>query len=146
MHRVLAGFDFGKSKVAAKLIHELATALGVKAITEHGRRVRFFSNVELANTKDVWPNSGRRNTLLWLYLAAILDWATRRVLAWRMSNTLTADFCVAALEEEIAHYGAPEIFNTDQSSQFMAVPLPGRSNATVSVSAWTGAAAAMTSS
>jgi putative transposase len=53
-----------------------------------------------------------------LYLAAILDWATRKVLAWRLSNTLTADFCAAALQEAIAKYGKPEIFNTDQGSQF----------------------------
>ncbi len=53
-----------------------------------------------------------------LYLTAILDWATRRVLSWRLSNTLTADFCVAALEEAITQYGCPAIFNTDQGSQF----------------------------
>jgi putative transposase len=53
-----------------------------------------------------------------LYLVAIMDWASRRVLAWRTSNTLTTDFCVAALEEAMAKYGTPEIFNTDQGSQF----------------------------
>ena len=53
-----------------------------------------------------------------MYLVAILDWATRRVLAWRLSNTLTTDFCIEALEEAIARYGRAEIFNTDQGSQF----------------------------
>ena len=53
-----------------------------------------------------------------IYLAAVMDWATRRVLAWRVSNTLTADFCVEAVEEAIARYGKPEIFNTDQGTQF----------------------------
>lgn len=53
-----------------------------------------------------------------LYLCAILDWATRKVLAWRLSNTLTTDFCTAALKEALARYGTPEIFNTDQGSQF----------------------------
>jgi putative transposase len=53
-----------------------------------------------------------------LYLCAILDWATRKVLTWRLSNTLTADFCTAALNEALARYGTPEIFNTDQGSQF----------------------------
>ena len=53
-----------------------------------------------------------------LYLAAIIDWHTRKVLAWRISNTLEADFCVEALNEAIARYGAPEIMNTDQGSQF----------------------------
>lgn len=53
-----------------------------------------------------------------LYLVAILDWASRKVLSWRLSNTMDADFCVEALEEALARYGTPEIFNTDQGSQF----------------------------
>jgi putative transposase len=53
-----------------------------------------------------------------LYLVAIIDWHSRKVLAWRLSNTLDADFCVAALEEALATYGRPEIFNTDQGCQF----------------------------
>lgn len=53
-----------------------------------------------------------------LYLAAILDWATRRVLAWRLSNTLDADFCVNALQEALVRHDPPEIFNSDQGSQF----------------------------
>jgi putative transposase len=53
-----------------------------------------------------------------LYLVAIMDWASRKVLAWRLSNTMDADFCVAALEEALARHGRPEIFNTDQGSQF----------------------------
>lgn len=60
-----------------------------------------------------------------LYLVAILDWATRRVLAWRLSNTLTTDFCVAALQEAIARYGTPEIFNTDQGCQFTSEEFTG---------------------
>jgi len=53
-----------------------------------------------------------------LYLVAIMDWATRKVLSWRLSNTLDASFCVEALNEAIAKYGKPEIMNTDQGSQF----------------------------
>jgi putative transposase len=53
-----------------------------------------------------------------MYLVAILDVASRKVLAFRLSNTLTADFCVAALEEALAKFGSPEIFNTDQGAQF----------------------------
>jgi putative transposase len=53
-----------------------------------------------------------------VYLSAVLDWATRKVLSWRLSNSLTADSCVDALEEAIMKYGAPEIMNTDQGSQF----------------------------
>jgi len=50
-----------------------------------------------------------------LYLVVIMDWVSRAVLAWRLSNTLDADFCVEALEEALSRYGRPEIFNTDQS-------------------------------
>ncbi len=53
-----------------------------------------------------------------IYLAAVLDWFTRRVLAWRVSITLEADFCIEAVEEALAKHGTPEIFNTDQGSQF----------------------------
>ena len=53
-----------------------------------------------------------------LYLVAIMDWATRKVLSWRLSNTMHADFCVEALKEAIARFGQPEIMNTDQGSQF----------------------------
>ena len=52
------------------------------------------------------------------YLMAIMDWASRRVLAWRLSNTLDVSFCVEALEEALKRYRAPEIFNSDQGSQF----------------------------
>ena len=52
------------------------------------------------------------------YLVAIMDWASRKVLAWRLSNTLDASFCVEALQEALARYGSPEIFNTDQGIQF----------------------------
>ena len=53
-----------------------------------------------------------------VYLVAIMDWASRKVLTWRVSPTLTSDFCVAALEEALDRFGTPEIFNTDQGSQF----------------------------
>jgi putative transposase len=52
------------------------------------------------------------------YLVAVMDWASRRVLSWRVSNTLDAGFCIEALEEALDRFGAPEIFNTDQGSQF----------------------------
>lgn len=55
-----------------------------------------------------------------MYLVAILDWHSRRVLSWRLSNTLETDFCVEALEEALRRHGAPEIFNTDQGAQFTA--------------------------
>jgi len=61
-----------------------------------------------------------------LYLVAIMDWATRRVLSWRLSNTMEAGFCVEALDEAIKRYGRPKIFNTDQGSQFTSDEFTGR--------------------
>ncbi len=60
-----------------------------------------------------------------LYLAAVLDWATRRVLAWRLSNSMTVDFCVEALEAAIRDHGLPTILNTDQGSQFTGTAFVG---------------------
>ena len=60
-----------------------------------------------------------------LYLVAIMDWATRKVLAWRLSNTMDADFCVDALQEALSKYGRPAIFNTDQGSQFTSAAFTG---------------------
>jgi len=54
-----------------------------------------------------------------------MDWATRKVLSWRLSNTLTSDFCTAALKEALVRYGTPEIFNTDQGSQFTSAEFTG---------------------
>ena len=53
-----------------------------------------------------------------VYLAAVVDWYSRRVLSWRLSITMTTDFCIEAVEEALAKHGTPEIFNTDQGSQF----------------------------
>jgi putative transposase len=60
-----------------------------------------------------------------VYLVAIIDWFSRRVLAWRVSITLDADFCVEALKEALARFGKPEIFNTDQGSQFTSIAFVG---------------------
>jgi putative transposase len=53
-----------------------------------------------------------------VYLVAIMDWHSRKILSWLLSNTMATDFCIDALEEAIKRYGAPEIFNTDQGAQF----------------------------
>ena len=53
-----------------------------------------------------------------MYLVAVLDWHSRKLLSWRLCNTMDAGFCVEALAEALAKYGTPEIFNTDQDSQF----------------------------
>jgi putative transposase len=60
-----------------------------------------------------------------LYFVAIIDWASRAVLAWRISNTMGTSFCLAALEDAVARFGRPEIFNTDQGSQFTSAAFTG---------------------
>lgn len=60
-----------------------------------------------------------------VYLCAVLDWASRRVLAWRLSNTLTTDFCIEAVQEAITRAGVPEVFNTDQGCQFTSLEFTG---------------------
>jgi len=60
-----------------------------------------------------------------VYLAVVMDWATRRALSWRVSNTLDSAFCVAAVEEALARYGRPAIFNTDQGAQFTSADFTG---------------------
>lgn len=60
-----------------------------------------------------------------VYLAAVMDWATRRVLSWRVSNTMEAAFCTEVLEEAIEQFGTPKIFNTDQGSQFTSSEFTG---------------------
>src|SRR5665647_2155850 len=61
-----------------------------------------------------------------LYLVAVIDWASRAVLAWRLSNTMDTRFCIEALDEALARYGKPRIFNTDQGSQFTSEAFTGR--------------------
>ena len=73
--------------------------------------------------RDWQPRSTQRRTLVVrddedALTQAIVELATRKILAWRLSNTLTADFCVDALEEALGRHGSPEIFNTDQGSHF----------------------------
>jgi putative transposase len=60
-----------------------------------------------------------------VYLAAVVDWFSRRVLAWRLSITMEVDFCLEAVEEALARHGRPEIFNTDQGSQFTRAAFTG---------------------
>ncbi len=71
-----------------------------------------------------------------VYLAAVIDWLSRRVLAWRLSITMEAAFCIEALEEALARYGRPEIFNTDQGSQFTSLAFTDvltKANVTISM-------------
>ena len=77
-------------------------------------------NLAITRPNQVWASDITYVPMArgFVYLVAIVDWFSRKVLAWRLSITLSADFCVEALEEALARHGKPEIFNTDQGSQF----------------------------
>jgi len=79
-----------------------------------------LSNLDISRANQVWAADITYIPMArgFCYLVAIMDWASRKVMAWRLSNTLDASFCVEALQEALARYGTPEIFNTDQGSQF----------------------------
>ena len=83
-----------------------------------------------------------------LYLAAVADWFSRKILAWKLSITLSADFCIEALEEALTRHGRPEIFNSDQGSQFTSAEfIKVLKNAEIAISMdGKGAQAATTSS
>ena len=119
------GFDVGRQHVAT-----LMRAMGIAAIAPKrktsiphpGHKIYpyLLRGLDITAAGHVWCADITYLPMArgFCYLVAVMDWASRRVLAWRVSNTLDADFCVDALEEALERYGIPEIFNTDQGSQF----------------------------
>jgi putative transposase len=116
--------------VGRKRVRRLMARMGLAAIyqpprttvphPEHRTYPDLLRGLRIERPDQVWCSDityipMRRG---FLYLVAVMDWATRKVLSWRLSNTLAAEFCIAALEEALARYGRPDIFNTDQGSQF----------------------------
>jgi len=116
--------------VGRKRVRRLMARMGLAAIDqqprttvphpEHRTYPDLLRGLRIERPDQVWCSDityipMRRG---FLYLVAVMDWATRKVLSWRLSNTLEAEFCIAALEEALARYGRPDIFNTDQGSQF----------------------------
>ena len=116
--------------VGRKRVRRLMARMGLAAIDqqprttvrhpEHRTYPYLLRGLRIERPDQVWCSDityipMRRG---FLYLVAVMDWATRKVLSWRLSNTLEAEFCIAALEEALARYGRPDIFNTDQGSQF----------------------------
>ena len=91
-----------------------------KPAPEHAVYPYLLRNLKVSRVNQVWAADityipMRRG---FMYLVAVMDWHSRKILSWRVSNTLDTDFCVEAVEEAIGLYGTPEIFNTDQGSQF----------------------------
>ena len=120
--------------VSRKRVRRLLRLLGLHAVFQHPPDVSVAPGTQdlslpAARPADhaVEPRGGARHVTYiplqrgFLCLAAVMDWASRKVLAWRLSNTLEASFCVAALREALEGYGPPEIFNSDQGSQFTSV-------------------------
>lgn len=89
---------------------------------EHPVYPYLLRNLEICRVNQVWATDITYIPLDrgFAYLCAIIDWHSRRVLSWRLSNTLDSSFCVEALHEALARFGKPQIFNTDQGSQFTA--------------------------
>jgi len=121
----LKGYRVGRRHIARLMRLMGVEALyrkkkGTKTNPEHPVFPYLLRNLVIERPNHVWAADisyipMRRG---FLYLFAVLDWATRRVLTWRLSNSLTTDFCLDAVEAAIAQYGPPEIFNTDQGCQF----------------------------
>ena len=91
-----------------------------KPAPEHAVYPYLLRNLTVSRINQVWAADITYIPMArgFVYLVAVIDWYSRRVLAWRLSNTLETTFCVEALNEAVARYGCPEIFNTDQGSQF----------------------------
>jgi putative transposase len=119
--------------VNRKRVRRLMVKMGLMAIyqkprtsaphPEHKIYPYLLGGLEITRPNQVWCADVtyipmRRG---FLYLVAVMDWYSRKVLSWQLSNTLDADFCVTALEEALSRFGKPEIFNTDQGSQFTSV-------------------------
>ena len=124
-------------KINRKRVQRLMRKMGIAALGPKPNTTRpapghkifpyLLRNLKIERPNHVWAADitylpiGRG----FLYLVAIIDWASRAVLAWRISNTMDTSFCLAALEDALAQHGRPEIFNTDQGSQFTSAAFTG---------------------
>jgi putative transposase len=123
--------------VGRKHVATLMRRMGIEALYRHPRTTQphpghqvfpyLLRDREITLPNQVWAMDLTYLPMRhgFLYLVAVLDWATRRVLAWRLSNTLTTDCCLDALEAAIRAYGCPGILNTDQGSQFTSTAFVG---------------------
>lgn len=119
------GYDIGRDRVRRLMRKMGIEALYVKprlslANLGHIKYPYLLRGLEIKRPNHVWATDITYIPMAkgFCYLVAVMDWASRMVLSWRLSNTLDSAFCTDALEEAIAKYGCPEIFNTDQGSQF----------------------------
>ena len=140
------------SKIGRRHVKTLMQRMGMEALYRRPRTTKpelshkifpyLLRGLEITRPNQVWAMDITYIPMAkgFVYLTVVLDWFSRRVLAWRMSITMEAAFCVDALEEALARYGKPEIFNTHQGSQFTGMRSPACSRRTTSGSAWTAKA------
>ncbi len=130
--RIRDELDTRGHRVNRKRVQRLMREMGIRAlyprprtsIAQKGHKVYAYllRDMTVDRANQVWASDICYIPMAkgFMYLVAIMDWQTRKVLSWRISNTMDSDFCVEALEEALSRYGAPEIFNTDQGAQFTA--------------------------
>ena len=142
-------------RVNRKRIRRLMRIMGLKAIYRHPRTSKpapghkiypyLLGDLRITRPNQVWAADITYIPMAhgFLYLVAIIDWYSRYVLSWRLSNTLDADFCIEALEEALTK-GKPDTFNTDQGAQFTSEAFTGYCSSTESELAWMGKEVIMT--
>ena len=121
------GYNVSRGKVRRLMRRMGIEALYVKpklswSNPKHAKYPYLLRDIPITRANQVWCSDITYIPMAmgFCYLVAIMDWSSRMVLAWKLSNTLDSSFCVEALEEAIVNFGRPEIFNTDQGSQFTA--------------------------
>ena len=126
------GIEIGRERVATMMKRMDITAIYRRPNTSKpapGHKIYpyLLRNLAVARPDQVWAMDISYIPMArgFVYLAAVIDWCTRRVLSWRVSITMEVDFCLAAVEEALGKYGKPEIFNTDQGSQFTSAAFTG---------------------
>ena len=132
--RMLQGLLVGEGYKTGRLhVRTLMKRMGIEAIYRRpntskpapGHKIYpyLLRNLPVDRPNQVWAMDITYIPMArgFVYLAAVVDWFTRRVLAWRLSITLEVDFCIEAVQEALAKYGKPDIFNTDQGSQFTSI-------------------------
>jgi len=126
------GHDINRKRVQRLMRQMGITAIYPKAKTSKpgkGHKIYpyLLRNLVIDRPNQVWAADISYVPMAkgFVYLVAIMDWYSRRVLSWRLSNTMDSDFCVDALEEALSQYDSPEIFNTDQGAQFTSEAFTG---------------------
>ncbi len=119
-HLVSRGFPIGMDHTRTLLRTMGLEAVYPKPHPGHKIYPYLLNDVAIERPNQVWSTDITYIRLAWgfAYLVAIIDWYSRSVLSWRLSNTLENDFCIEALKEALKLYGNPDIFNSDQGSQF----------------------------